>query len=134
MSRSRRRHYRNRALLLISPAVVAAAAAAVVVALPKQSALAVRTEADAGSPLSASYQLVSSWGTGYTGQYTIANPGAAAVTGWTLAFRLPAGTSVSSLWDGSYTDDAGRVTVTSDGWDATIEPGGSVSVGFVTTS
>ena len=38
----------------------------------------------------------------------------------------------SSLWDGAYADDGGQVTVTSDSWDATIEPGGSVSVGFVT--
>ena len=94
--------------------------------------VAVRTDADSASPLEASYQAVTSWGTGYTGQYTITNAGTAAVTGWTLAFQLPDGTSVSSLWDGAYTDDAGQVTVTSDSWDATIQPGGSVSVGFVT--
>jgi cellulase/cellobiase CelA1 len=94
----------------------------------------VRTEVDSASPLEASYQAVTSWGTGYTGQYTITDAGTAAVTGWTLAFGLPDGTSVSSLWDGSYTDDAGQVTVTSDSWDATIQPGGSVSVGFVASS
>ena len=60
------------------------------------------------------------WGTGYSGQYTIANPGTSAVTGWTLGFTLPAGTSLSSLWNGTYTVHAGQVTVTSDDWDATI--------------
>src|SRR5262245_29257905 len=53
---------------------------------------AVSTAADSGGALSASYQTVTSWGTGYTGQFTITNGGAAAVSGWTLAFRLPSGT------------------------------------------
>jgi hypothetical protein len=133
MSRSRRRRTRGRVLLWITP-LAAAAVAAVVIALPSQAVVPVRTEADSASPLEASYQAVTSWGTGYTGQYTITNAGTAAVTGWTLAFQLPDGTSVSSLWNGSYTDDAGQVTVTSDSWDATIQPGRSVSVGFVTSS
>ena len=107
MSRSRRRQARGRVLLWIAPFAAAVAVAAVVIALPSQAVVAVRTEADSASPLEASYQTVTSWGTGYTGQYTITNPGTAAVTGWTLAFQLPDGTSVSSLWDGAYTDDAG---------------------------
>jgi hypothetical protein len=134
MSRSRRRQGRGRVLLWIAPFAAAAAVAAVVIALPSQAVVAVRTEADSASPLEAGYQTVTSWGSGYTGQYTITNAGTAAVTGWTLAFQLPGGTSVSSLWDGAYTDDAGQVTVTGDRWDATIQPGGSVSVGFVTSS
>ncbi|HEX4093762.1 MAG TPA: cellulose binding domain-containing protein [Trebonia sp.] len=134
MSRSRRRQGRGRVLLWISPLAVAVAVAAVVITLPKQGPLTVRTEADSASPLTAAYQTVTGWGTGYTGQYTITNPGTTAAAGWTLAFRLPAGTSVSSLWDGAYTDDAGQVTVTSDGWDATVAPGASVTVGFVTAS
>jgi cellulose binding protein with CBM2 domain len=134
MSRSRRRHSPGGALLWVAPLAAAAAVAAVVIALPSQAVVAVRTDADSASPLEASYQAVTSWGTGFTGQYTITNAGTAAVTGWTLTFQLPGGTSVSSLWDGAYTDDAGQVTVTSDSWDATIKPGGSVSVGFVTMS
>jgi Cellulose binding domain len=134
MSRSRRRQGRGRVLLWIAPFAAAAAVAAVVIALPSRAVVAVRTEADSATPLEASYQTVTGWGTGYTGQYTITDAGTAAVTGWTLAFQLPDGTSVSSLWDGAYTDDGGQVTVTSDSWDATIQPGGSVSVGFVTSS
>ena len=90
--------------------------------------------ANSSAPLAASYQAGTGWGTGYDGQYTVTNAGTAAVTGWTLAFTLPAGTGVSSLWDGSYTDDGGQVTVKNDSWDATIQPGGTVTVGFVTES
>jgi hypothetical protein len=134
-SRSRGRSARGRVLLWIAPlAAAAAVTAAVVIALPKEGPLSIAAVADSASPLAASYQAGSSWGTGYSGQYTITNPDATSVTGWTLGFQLPNGTSISSLWDGSYTDDGGQVTVTSDSWDATIAPGGSVAVGFVTTS
>lgn len=85
-----------------------------------------------GASLSVSYQTVTSWGTGYTGQYTITNNGGAATSGWTLAFRLPAGTSVTSLWNGTDQISGGQVTVTSAGWDGDIEPGRSADVGFVT--
>jgi hypothetical protein len=134
-SRSRRRPARGRVLLWAAPfAAAAAVTAAVVIALPNGGGESIQTAADTASPLAVSYQAGISWGTGYDGQYTITNPGAAAVSGWTLGFRLPGGTSVSSLWDGSYTDNAGQVTVTSDSWDNTIAPGGSLAVGFVTTS
>jgi hypothetical protein len=84
--------------------------------------------------LHASYRTVTRWATGYTGQYTITNAGTSAVTTWTLAFRLPAGTSITSLWAGVYTEQRGQVTVRNAGWDATITPGHSVSVGFETSS
>ena len=90
--------------------------------------------ADSAAPLTASYQAGSGWGTGYSGQYTITNPGTSVVTGWTLAFTLPAGTEISSLWNGSYTDHGSQVTVTNDGWDATVQPGTTATVGFVTKS
>ena len=80
--------------------------------------MSIAAVADSASPLAASYQAGTSWGTGYSGQYMITDPGTAAVSGWTLGFQLPAGTSISSLWDGSYTDDGGQVTVTSDSWDS----------------
>ena len=131
MSRSRRR--RRHVLVLFVPLVVAAAVAGAVVARGG-GVLAVRTTADSASPLSASYQAVTNWGDGYTGQYTITNGGTADVSGWTLAFRLPSGTSLSSLWNGSATVSGGQVTVTNDGWDATVAAGGSVTVGFVTSA
>jgi hypothetical protein len=91
------------------------------------------TTGSAGA-LHASYRTVTRWGTGYTGQYTITNAGTSAVTAWTLAFRLPAGTSVTSLWEGVYTEQRGQVTVRNASWDGTISPGHSVSVGFQTSS
>jgi hypothetical protein len=92
------------------------------------------TAADSSDVLTASFQTVSSWGTGSTDQYTIRNDGTTAVSGWTLKFQLPHGTSIPSLWDGVYTDDGGQVTVTNASWNASIASGSSVSVGFETAS
>jgi hypothetical protein len=103
-------------------------------AAPNGSRVTVSAAADSAAPLRASYQAGNNWGTGYSGQYVITNAGNSAVTGWTLAFTLPGGTGLTSLWDGKYTASGGRVTVTADGWDATIQPGKAVTVGFVTKS
>jgi hypothetical protein len=87
----------------------------------------------AGPALSVSYQDVTSWGNGYTGQYTITNNGGAPATGWTLGFKLPSGTTLTSLWNGTDAVSGGQVTVTNASWDGTIAPGGSAQVGFVTS-
>ena len=114
------------ALLWLAPAAAAAVTAVFLAsALPSRSPspkppVSLNDAANSTGRLEASYQAGTNWGTGYSGQYTIANPGTSAVTGWTLGFTLPAGTSLSSLWDGTYTVRAGQVTVTSDDWDATI--------------
>jgi hypothetical protein len=133
MSRSRRRRGSLRPVPLTAVVAAAAAVAAgVVLTTHSDPGVTVHEAADSATPLAASYQASTSWGTGYSGQYAITNPGTTAVTGWTLAFTLPQGTSLSSLWDGSYTDDGGQVTVKNDGWDATVAPGATVTVGFVT--
>ena len=87
--------------------------------------------AAAGPSLTVSYQTTTSWGTGYTGQYTITNDGAAAAAGWTLGFRLPGGASLTSLWNGTDEVSGGQVTVTNAGWDGAIEPGAAANVGLV---
>jgi hypothetical protein len=86
--------------------------------------------------LTASYQTLGSWGTGYTGQYTLTNHGRA-VSGWTLSFDLPAGTSITSMWNGFYKVSHGKVSVTpvfwsGQSWDGTIATGTSLQIGFVT--
>jgi hypothetical protein len=144
MRHARRRRSRRRALLWVAPLAVAGAITAVVLtqeggaakvptAAPEPSAASANVAADSSDVIHASFQTVSSWGTGSTDQYTITNGGRTAVSGWTLKFQLPRGTSIPSLWDGTYTDDSGRVTVKNASWNASIAPGSSVSVGFETT-
>src|ERR1700728_675343 len=110
--RSRRRVQPRRALpkralpsfLLLAAGVTIAAVAAPVTphGATQPSRPAADSAADSGGALTATYKTVTNWGTGYSGQYTITNNGASAVTGWTLSFKLPAGTTLSSLWNGSH--------------------------------
>ena len=85
--------------------------------------------ASAATPAIA-YTVTSSWDGGYVGQYTISNHTSAAISGWTVVFTLPSGSSVSSLWNGTETAGGQTYTVKAADWDATIAAGGSASFGF----
>jgi cell division septation protein DedD len=108
----------------LTGALVAAAAAA-------GGAFALAGSASAAT-VGAAYSKTSDWSTGYTGQYEITNSTGSTLNGWTLSFDLPAGTTVSSLWNGDYTVSGRTVTVKPAGWNAQIAPGARVEVGFVT--
>jgi hypothetical protein len=98
--------------------------------------IALLSASAATTGLTASYQTLGSWGTGYTGQYTLTNHGSAA-SSWTLSFGLPSGTSITSMWNGFYKVSDGKISVTpvfwsGQSWDGTIAAGQSLQVGFVT--
>ncbi|EFH31579.1 sugar hydrolase [Streptomyces pristinaespiralis ATCC 25486] len=82
----------------------------------------------------AAYTRTSTWDGGYTGQYVITNETGEARTDWTLEFDLPAGTRISSLWNGEHTVDGQQVTVKPASWNKSLAPGASVTVGFVTSA
>lgn len=86
------------------------------------------------SAVGAAYTRTSGWTGGYTGQYVVTNDTDRAKSGWTLEFDLPAGTKLSSLWNGEHTVSGSHVTVKPTSWDKELAPGKSVTIGFVTTS
>ncbi|WP_431044329.1 glycoside hydrolase family 18 protein [Streptomyces sp. P1-3] len=93
-------------------------------------AVALTGTAQAAS-VGAAYSKSSGWSGGYTGQYVITNDTGKALSTWTLRFELPAGTKVTSLWNGKHTTEGQTVTVKPESWNATLAPGASVTVGFV---
>lgn len=86
--------------------------------------------AGAAAGPTATFTKTSDWGTGWEGNYRIANPGPGSITSWTVEFDLPAGHRVSSLWDATYTQSGTHVTVRNASWNGTIGAGGSTSFGF----
>ncbi|MEU0627912.1 cellulose binding domain-containing protein [Streptomyces sp. NPDC005989] len=82
----------------------------------------------------AAYTRTSGWAGGYTGQYVVTNDTGQVRADWTLEFDLPAGTKLSSLWNGEHTVSGSHVTVKPASWDKGLAPGKSVTIGFVTTS
>ncbi|GIG70173.1 cellulose binding domain-containing protein [Phytomonospora endophytica] len=73
-----------------------------------------------------------SWSSGYTGRYTITNTGTANISGWTVAFTLPSGTTVGSYWDALITGNgSGKYTAVNREYNGTIAPGATASFGWV---
>lgn len=85
----------------------------------------------AASGCRVSYRIVNQWPGGFQADITITNVGPTAVNGWTLQWTFHNGESVSSVWSATLVAaDGASVTVRDAGWNATIAPGGSVSLGF----
>ncbi|MEW2377984.1 PHB depolymerase family esterase [Micromonospora sp. NPDC047812] len=76
---------------------------------------------------------VNAWNAGLTASVTVTNTGTATVNGWSLAFTLPAGQSITGGWNATYAPTSGAVTARNVSYNATIAPGASVSVGFQAT-
>ncbi|MGQ4351767.1 glycoside hydrolase family 18 protein [Streptomyces drozdowiczii] len=86
------------------------------------------------SAVGAAYTRTSGWTGGYTGSYVVTNDTGAAKNDWTLEFDLPAGTKLSSLWNGEHTVSGSHVTVRPASWNKQLAAGQSVTVGFVAAS
>ncbi|MET0237886.1 MAG: PHB depolymerase family esterase [Kibdelosporangium sp.] len=72
----------------------------------------------------------SAWNTGLTANITIANTGTSTISGWTLAFTLPSGQTITSGWSATYTPTSGAVTAKNVNYNPTITPGTSTGIGF----
>jgi Cellulose binding domain/Fibronectin type III domain len=85
----------------------------------------------ASSSCAVHYVVNSSWPGGFNASVTLTNKGSTAINHWTLTFTFPAGESVQSGWDGTWTQSGQNVTVTDAGWNSTISAnGGTVGIGF----
>lgn len=73
------------------------------------------------------------WNTGLTAEISIANTGNSAINGWSLQFTLPSGQTITSGWNATYSPNSGNVTATNVSFNANINPGTSVGIGFQAT-
>jgi hypothetical protein len=58
---------------------------------------------------------------------TITNTGTTAINGWSLQFTFANGQTIAQLWNGSYTQSGGTVTVSNLSYNGTIPAGASLS-------
>jgi Cellulose binding domain/Fibronectin type III domain len=92
------------------------------------------TGSPASSTCSVSYNVTQGWGNGFIGNVSITNTGVNAINGWTLTFSFPSSTeSVSSGWNGNWSETGQNVHVTNLDWNGTLAPdgGNSADIGFV---
>ncbi|MGW6443217.1 extracellular catalytic domain type 1 short-chain-length polyhydroxyalkanoate depolymerase [Lentzea sp. NPDC055074] len=76
---------------------------------------------------------VNAWNNGLTASLAITNNGTAAINGWSLAFTLAGGQTITSGWNATYAPSTGQVTARNAGYNGTIAPGRSVDIGFQAT-
>ncbi|MGB2567054.1 PHB depolymerase family esterase [Micromonospora citrea] len=76
---------------------------------------------------------VNAWNTGLTASVTVTNTGTITVNGWSLAFTLPAGQTITNGWNATYAPTSGAVTARNVSYNGTIAPNTSVTIGFQAT-
>ncbi|GGN49343.1 poly(hydroxyalkanoate) depolymerase family esterase [Actinoplanes campanulatus] len=76
---------------------------------------------------------VNAWNSGLTESLAITNTGTAAVSGWSLAFTLPAGQTITSGWNATYAPASGQLIARNAAYNGTIPAGASVTIGFQAT-
>jgi acetylxylan esterase len=75
---------------------------------------------------------VNAWSSGLTASIAITNTGPA-LTSWTLGFTLPAGQTITSGWNATYTPSSGAVTARNVSYNGALATGASTSIGLQAT-
>jgi hypothetical protein len=83
-----------------------------------------------GGPSAVHYQLESQWPGGFNANVVLTNTGTVPINGWTLVFSFLGDQQITELWNGSYTQTGRQVTITNANYNASIQPGGTVTIGF----
>jgi cellulase/cellobiase CelA1 len=76
---------------------------------------------------------MNAWNSGFTASVHITNRGTSAIDGWTLAFTLPSGQSITSGWNATYTGTSGAITARNVSFNGPLAAGGSADIGFQAT-
>ncbi|MEV7801361.1 cellulose binding domain-containing protein [Microbispora sp. NPDC088329] len=76
---------------------------------------------------------VNAWGNGLTEDITITNTGSSALNGWSLAFTLPGGQTITNGWNATYSPNSGQVTAKNVSYNGSLPSGTSVQIGFQAT-
>jgi cellulase/cellobiase CelA1 len=69
----------------------------------------------------------SQWTGGFGAAFTITNTGTTTINSWTLQFTFANGQTITQLWNGSYTQSGGAVSISNLSYNGTIAPGATVS-------
>ena len=91
--------------------------------------LAVASSAQAAAGCQVTYTVSSQWQGGFGANVSITNLGSP-ITSWRLAWSFTAGQSITQLWNGSYSQSGGNVTVSNLSYNGSIATGGSTAFGF----
>jgi cellulase/cellobiase CelA1 len=75
--------------------------------------------------------VVSSWPGAYQGSVTLTNTGSRATSRWTAFWTFGDSQVITQLWGGEVSQSGAAVTVNNVSWNAVLNPGASVTFGFL---
>ncbi|MBP2707489.1 cellulose binding domain-containing protein [Microbispora sp. RL4-1S] len=78
---------------------------------------------------SATYSVQDQWAGGFVAAINV-TAGGTAINGWRVALTLPAGATITSMWNGVNSGTSGTVTVTNQSYNGRLSAGQSASLGF----
>ncbi|MBM2620510.1 cellulose binding domain-containing protein [Actinoplanes sp. LDG1-06] len=68
---------------------------------------------------------------GFTAAITVLNIGTETIRGWTFLFPLDTSATIVDIWNADLLSARSGVVTTHDqGWNAVVQPGGSIHIGF----
>ncbi|RSM82686.1 cellulose 1,4-beta-cellobiosidase [Amycolatopsis sp. WAC 01375] len=91
---------------------------------------AVPTAAAADVSCTTTYKVSSEWDNGFGATVAIRNEGADVIPDWNLTWTFADGQRITQLWNGTYTQSGGAVSVRGADWQRAINPGATVQFGF----
>ena len=112
------RRYRSLLFALLSTALAAAGVSFVA------------TSAQAAGGCRVDYTVTNEWPGGFGANIIITNTGTTTISGWSLKFNFANGQTITQLWNGSYTQSGGSVTITNLSYNGSLAPGATANPGF----
>lgn len=73
------------------------------------------------------------WSTGYTAQVTVTNNYSVPLTGWEVAFLLPATSTISAAWSVQPATTTPYYSMVNAAWNGILNPGDTATFGFTVT-
>ncbi|MCG8569541.1 MAG: glycosyl hydrolase family 8 [Spirochaetes bacterium] len=89
--------------------------------------------ANSSLEVKANYTITSDWGSGFCVTVVIENNSDSVVTNWAVKWSFSGNQQITDSWNGSYVQNNASVIVTPASWNNTIQPGATVSFGFLGT-
>jgi serine/threonine protein kinase len=102
------------------------------VVLPSTTAVSTAVSS-AGLPCEADYVVTGSWPGGYQVYVTVSNKDRPSLAGWTVSWALPAGHTISQLWNGALKLTGSTVEVRNEPWNGVVARDNSTTFGLNAT-
>jgi cellulase/cellobiase CelA1 len=83
-----------------------------------------------GGACSATYKVVSSWGSGYQGEVTV-TAGSSSIGSWAVRWTQPSGATITQVWNGTLSQSGSEITVKNVSYNGSVSAGASTTFGFL---